>query len=355
MALADFKLCLYIYIGSKPSAIQRIVLILITIIFSIVTYHLYEIKFRKNTNSRIKLWAITVSVLIIFTITCVQLNFDNFSGGKFSQDQRSKAIDELAFPSEAEFHNKLCMQRYPYAGTIDRDHFFCLTNQDKDPEIILIGNSFANHHYYGFSNSQLIGKKTIISVGVCDAAYMGIVDSKSSDKLCSENNSKFEKSWIDNIIREKKSLKLAVIDGLNRSPDAIYISALKNRVDFLESHGIQVVIFVPHFKPNIDIKNCIGRPLKNPINCNFELKDRDQLTADFNPLVQNMLISNPKVKFFDQNNVYCNDEFCSPMKNGMPMSRDLTSDGGGHLSKYGSLEIAKFFELWLVKNKILLN
>src|SRR5207237_772321 len=64
----------------------------------------------------------------------------------------------------------VCLTRYPYEQWKKYGTWFCSINRDDNPTLLLLGTSFANHHYAGFVRNQTLGRQTVLSLGVCDVA-----------------------------------------------------------------------------------------------------------------------------------------------------------------------------------------
>jgi len=151
-----------------------------------------------------------------------------------------------------------------------------------------------------------------------------------------------QQNYINELVRHTKSIKFIIIDGLNKNPSSEYISLLQKRIDFIENNGGKVIIFTPHIRPEFDPKNCFTRPLRSIAkDCKFFPTLRDEYLNNFKPLIQYISKTNPKTLFFDQNDMYCETEHCSFIKNGLPLFRDRV-----HLSEFGSIELAKNFVEW---------
>lgn len=96
-----------------------------------------------------------------------------------------------------------------------------------------------------------------------------------------------------------------------------------------------------------NIQNCFSRPFKmgSQAKCEISLKQRQDIKTLFKPLKAYFAKSNPKVIFFDQNDLFCDSEKCSMVRNGMPLMRDAV-----HISEYASIEVSKIFEKWAKKH-----
>jgi peptidoglycan/LPS O-acetylase OafA/YrhL len=240
--------------------------------------------------------------------------------------------------------NDLCLNRYRFADAENYGGWwFCITNRDEPPTMILLGNSYANHLFPGFAKNPSFKKHTILSIGTCDPPWQEETDQPlAPDRSpCSEKNRWLQQTFINRVIETAGSIRFAILAGLSL-PDETYIARIRKRVDFLEKNGVQVIIFSPHIESHYNIKTCLARPFRAGAKCEIAAQEIANLKNQFQPLVDSISRTNPRVAFFDPNAVFCTDGQCSLVRNGMPLYRDEA----WHLSEYGSVELSKIFEAW---------
>ena len=337
--------------SGTPSHEIRIAVVLIAIIFSWLTFRLIEkpIRFGKYSNAK--------TFILIFLMAGIgSVGYVAYKKSVGLAGYRNFNISENVSSqfSWSYINNDVCLNRYPYEHDPSA-HWYCMTNKDEKPTLLLVGNSFANHLYPGLANNASFKHHTILSFGICDAAAPAEPDEPDFEKnplqVCATKGKLREQKYLEDIIDKSGSVKFAIIDGLDRSPSKKYISRVKKRIDMLEKHQIKVIVFTPHFIHFLDIRSCFARAFRKQVNCDFDINERTQLTDKFNPLIRQLSITNPNVIFFDPNDLFCNKEKCSEIRNGMPLSRDLDANGhGGHLSEYGSIELSNIFEKWARTN-----
>jgi len=260
----------------------------------------------------------------------------------------SQVTKEFVGPFWKYTKNKLCLNRYPFKESDNYAWWFCMTNKDEPPTVLILGNSHANQIYPGFVFNESLNHHSILSIGACNFARAQERQlTKAVNSPCSGNRPLHQEQFIANIISTSNSVRFAVIDGLGTDFDALYFSHLKAQIDFLEKYNIKVIIFTPQIRFPYDIKSCFSRPLK-PIsrNCEMSLESKRKLTEKFWLFAQQITLTNPNVAFFDQNDLFCNSEKCSMVLNGMPLFRDENQ----HISEYGSIELSKIFTQWARNN-----
>ncbi|MGB8078393.1 MAG: acyltransferase family protein [Gallionella sp.] len=334
-----------------PSREIRIAIVLLSIALAWLTYRLVEIPLRFGKYGTAKTIALMALMAVVGLVGYGTFKRDGleFRSAAQTSSLNQRIADQFAGSMWKYTQNDLCLKRYPFAESAEYGWWFCMASKDAPPTLLLLGNSYANQLYPGFASNDKLDHPSILSIGACDPAR--VHDALPRDELanspCSGDRELHQQRFIDNIIETSNSLRYAILDGLVMNPDDAYISRLKERIDFLENHHIKVIIFTPHLRVDYDIKGCYSRPFNaKHRSCELDLRSRQKLTENFSPLVRQISKSNPKVAFFDQNDLFCNNVKCSMLRNGMPLFRDEYH----HISEYGSIELSKLFTKWAAKN-----
>ena len=98
-------------------------------------------------------------------------------------------------------------------------------------------------------------------------------------------------------------------------------------------------------QPGFDPKLCYSTPFRREVkDCTFSPDQLTILQDQFKPVKKVILKADPTALFFDPNPMYCKENVCSYISNGLPLNRDH-----GHFSEYGSIELQKYFTLWASK------
>lgn len=328
--------------GEKPGALFKVLAIFASIVLAWLTFWFVERRIRFSKGWRF-VNALIVGALLLagggaygyFNNGIAERAAVSKSG--FTEEVRKQFMGAL-WPYTK---NDICLNDYPFKETENYGWWFCMKSNADKPTLIILGSSYANQLYPGFVRNPLLAHHNVLSIGACDLAEKENfeIDGKSP---CYGNRVNDQAKFIDGIVMKEKSIRFAIVGGLSRNPDDAYIERLKNRVDFLESMGIQVIIFTPHLKPDFHPKSCFPTLLQ-PVakDCTFPAGDRAAVLDKFKPLIDSISSSNPKVRFFEQNQIYCQQERCSMISNGLPLYRDA-----GHISEYASIELQKYFTVW---------
>jgi peptidoglycan/LPS O-acetylase OafA/YrhL len=338
--------------GSRGGRILRVAAVVAAIALAWLTYQFVEKPIRQKGSYRTVLALATAMILMAAVGLCI-VRFHGFEGRAAIRNStfNAEVAQQFSGPIWQYTSDDSCLRRFPLKGSQDFEWWFCMLEGDQPPTFILLGNSYANELYPGLVSRPELAKQVFLSVGDCDPGEGSHDVGKNNP--CYGDGAALQEKFIDKIIVENGTIRYAIIDGLISSdraiyyPDAAYIHRLKERIDFLESHGIQVIIFYPHLMVDLDLRECFGRalfPAKQ--NCILPLNVREDINAHFKPLVDGIHASNPNVLFFDQNDLFCNDRNCSLIQDGLPLYRDEYH----HISEFGSIRVAENFVAFLRQN-----
>jgi hypothetical protein len=238
--------------------------------------------------------------------------------------------------------NDTCLKEYPLNKGYRPAWWFCMKSDSSKPTFIILGTSYANQLYPGFISNQALRHQHFLSIGICDFAASG-TEINDINHPCFGKRISEQKQFIDGVVQKNSSINFAIIDGLKRDPDKAYINRLQKRVSDYESKGIKVILFTPHLVPNFHPKSCFDRTkIIAAKDCSFPSSNRQNLYDDFKPVIASLKKTNPNVLIFEQNQIFCKNDKCSYIRNGMPLHRDEY----GHLSEYASKELQFYFTEW---------
>ncbi|MFA7945183.1 acyltransferase family protein [Pseudomonas brenneri] len=333
--------------GDIPSRNIRIAAVVVAVALAWATYYLVERPLRKN-SSRLK------APLLVVMMAAV-------GGAGYFTYANEGLPDRASVVSAKEFNaqfvgatwkyakNDICMNKYPFPEANSYQWWFCMASSEKPPTLLLLGNSYANHHFPGLISNPETGGNSVLSIGSCTPeAVPFLPDSAPSDvSPCSGSKQYHQLLFINELIKNNPSIKTVIVDGLAATPNQVYWDRVMTRLEFLEKQGVQAILFTPHLTITKDLKGCYSRPLKTtPSECVVPASARNEIDALFNPMKEAIQKRFPKVLFFDQNAVFCNAKECSLIYEGMPMYRDQFA----HYSEFASkVLIAKFAE-WAKEN-----
>ncbi len=335
--------------GTPGGRIIRAAAVVVAIALSWLTCRFVEKPIRQKGSYRTALALATAMVLVAAAAIRIVRHHGFEDRAAIRNTTFSAAVaQQFSGPIWQFSTNDSCLRRFPLKESRDFHWWFCMLSKDQPPTFIVMGSSYANELYPGLAFTPELARQVFLSIGTCDPSRGATSDPGTpKDYPCYGDRIALQEKFIDQIIIHNRTIRDAILDGLSSNPDAAYIHRLKERIDFLESQGVQVFVFYPHLVVDFDMRECFSRPLfPAKQNCLLPLSLREDLNAHFKPLVDSIHASNPKVLFFDQNDLFCNSRNCSLIRDGLPLYRDEFH----HISEYGSNLIAQHFVIFLRQN-----
>uniref|UniRef100_UPI0040472219 acyltransferase family protein n=1 Tax=Polynucleobacter sp. TaxID=2029855 RepID=UPI0040472219 len=330
--------------GGEIRSHLRFWLMVLAIGLSWLTYEFLEKPIRFGGNSKRKLYWL-ISLLLVLALFSGHLYYKN--GYPFRAQLNNTTIteevrDQLVGADWRYKQNASCINTYNFPDSNNYGWWFCMQSSENLPEIIILGSSFANHLYPGFFYNKDLFSNEVLSIGTCS---VGLADNDPRDNgvhPCAFDRPTKQRAFIHQLLSELHSVKFAILSGFEKNIDQSYIDRIRDEISTLEQMSIKVVVFTPHIQPGFDPKLCYTTPLrKTAQDCSFPIQKKVNLAQDFAPLKEAILKTNPKVVFFDPNEMYCNEQSCSYLLGGLPLNRD-----SGHFSEFGSMELQRYFTEW---------
>jgi peptidoglycan/LPS O-acetylase OafA/YrhL len=325
-------------------------IVLGSLICAYLTYALLERPIRFGSHLVTKAVCLVLLTLLMGSVGLVIRDQHGFPDRPFIKEYRA-ITNLLEGPFWTYTTNDICTQRNP-----GEFRYFCTQSQDSPPEIILLGNSFANHLYAGLVGNKAFEGRSIMSYGSCEPGG-DITECDRIEQLITANStlrlaiislkwpSFNEQGQYQDQDQEPANGDFASLPGV--SADA-YIEFLTAQIKFLQSKGINIVIFGPKAELAHDIRHCVPRPFRpTGIGCSVTRGDVHEQQKGIMAVFSTVLGLHPDVVFYDQNPLFCDTLTCQFVKNGLPLLRD----GNGHYSQYGSeLQIQQFVS-WAKQNE----
>lgn len=324
--------------GSAPPNSVMLALMALSFLLATLTFLLIEKPLKYIKSWRIK----TIPMLMLMTvigstgyITYIKNGIDDRANIKINKEVSRQINGSLWQYTQ----NSNCLERFKSTLATTLPWWFCSLKRNADPDILLLGNSYANHLYPGIANNTHIKDLNVLSIGITDVASgISISDGKPLDEHA---------VFINKIIENTKSIKYILISGIPPKVDQPFIDRLIKRMPVITSNGAKVVIFYPHVRLSDDIKSCFSRPLKKPQKtCETDLTELNSIHKEFNNLKERVIASYPNTMFFDPNIVFCDNKKCTSVRNGMPMYRDESK----HWSEFASMSVGDVFSQWARNN-----
>lgn len=345
--------------AEEPSPEIRIILLLVSAILAWFTFKAIE-KPLINYRSSKKLAGLLLSFMAITgTIGYAAFQNNGFPSRTIAKTVEKKAIGLKAHKPIICYDENYDAERWPYYT----EGFCNETNDNKDIDFILWGDSHSEHLFYGLKelgsdiNFMLIGRTSCPPI-IEDKTWRG----QYFDDKCKAVNQSVLKYSI-----EDSDASIVIISSLgsfyfepqgfaanhknisfaseyetareNGWPNRkeIFESGLNAAVSSLIGAGKQVVLIkdVPEFP--IHPKACLQRPLKlNISNCDLSRQDYEKRSATYRQILNDIKSKHKDVYIFDAAAIFCDKELC---KSGE--EHDVYFRDGHHLNYAGSLKVAE--------------
>ena len=323
--------------GQEPPLLDRSLMVVLALVLSWATYIWVEKPIRQLRIS----FRLITSLSSVFVVIVAMGLITSFQQGFPNRSAETKASAEFIGNLWEYSSNDLCNTTYDFPEREAIPWFFCITNSDKTPDVLILGNSYANQLYPGLVQNDAFGHLTFLSIGICGPTFE---DPPNKSLQC-----KAQQQFIYDIFlsgdEPTRFVILASMPPQGEWNDE-YLAQLRKPISFFESHGAKVIVFSPHLTPGYSINSCFARPLVPAANdCIEPIEIWEEAAKDFEIFSEKIRQSNPKVLFFDQNGVFCEFEDCRfRTVEGIPLYRDESF----HLTEFASLEIGRDFQTWVI-------
>lgn len=355
----------------ETSYYQRAMAVVLSVVLAWLTYAFIEkpIRFGPNRRSPRTIVPLLASLFAIFAAGSALHRNEGF------QPFRAKLVPQLTDlrkDLEWPYHlNTDCLKRYPYRPA-NFGFWFCVTNRDAPPEVMIIGNSFANDIYWGMMHNPDFKDRTVLNIGSCFSAIN--VDwrypQQPANHPCSGERKVANEHVIDRVIEENlTSLKLVVLnsgwldfrdDGSlwtgefiatddsgapiepRLSSENAFMAGLEKRIAYLEERNIATVLMLPKPELDVPITQCFGRPfIAAKSTCQVPRDKALTAQANFRNAVAGMAKRHPSLMLYDKYPPFCDATTCRFIDGEHPLLRDRF-----HLSMLGAKRLIDDFAPW---------
>ena len=334
---------LTIYLGGAEniSVEFKLIAIVVCLIASFITHYFVTNKVRFDKSN---LRAITICITGYIITACwfyfVQAS-NGYVPGSFAQ--KKQHIGEQLEGALWQYHNNTtCLDRYAFEGYTDYGWFFCYLEENKDPDIVIIGNSYANQWFPMVNNANQFKGLNILSYGnfsikeyLSDEKFKEITTDKKHTVMY--NTIKI----VRNKILPSEKLKYVIITVLGMLTDSQQenLSKIRKLGDF------NIILIMPHAKPEwkeIDTANCFTR--KPADKCSMPISELDQvLPKEYIKSYEDFAKSLGKTYVFNPNVGYCDSGICDFSTGHAPVFRDVYH----HVSVHGNNLVLPHFNDFL--------
>jgi peptidoglycan/LPS O-acetylase OafA/YrhL len=215
----------------------------------------------------------------------------------------------------SELSTSYCKEIYKeiYKGKFILERDFCLTNQNSEKDVLIIGDSHAGKLYDGFQDG---GFSNITLLGRGSCAPLGNIESSAEWLKC--------QPLVNDLLQYaiKSPFKLIILTGtFNRYFDNTYRlkydvternSRLKSFIQQLGHSKKEIVIVLDNPELPFNSDECAKSPfnLKFVRNCSFIREKYDRSTLEYRSLINNLAAPYSNIKIIDQSDIFCDELRC---------------------------------------------
>jgi len=320
----------YILNGERPSGLIMLMLIALSILLSYLTYKYIEnpIRFGKNKGKNLFLLSIAMVAMVLAGLyvythdglknrnanTVVEKKF-----GDIGHDLFHQTIDEKFFPCEPRSIRNSALKW--------QNHLRCQQNKKgSDFDVIILGDSHAEHLFLGFTESS----STLKSVYYIKGGMPTYANQPFQDIYHTIINSKAEVV----IFSAYWKMYLKVFQDSNIGLEE-FSRQISNSIKILENSGKTVVMLndVPDF--SFDPEKCKYARLFGNSKCTESL-DNSIHKNILTPIFQKLTIKHPNLVLYDSFNDFCSGLSCS-----MSHKKQLLYRDRNHLNLNGSKQLGE--------------
>ena len=332
---------------------KYVLVIILTLVFSHLSYNLVEVPARNFNidNKKIKNIFLVFPFVFIFIIFFHSLNYINIRNlinhGIVNLNNTFKNINLTKNTIEYRIANKWFLNNDTCNNSIENfehNYLNCIRNLDNKDLFFISGDSFGQH----FVNVLTTKKKD---------NFENIYLSKISNKSFVNENFSNQHS-IDNFLDLSKNFENSYFILSISHQENFSVKKLTKFLNNLKENN--VIIIKPHQRTNRFIKNCIKN--KNNLKifysyieekkCKFDPNFDQKRINTVNKKLEKISMLFNNVKFFDFNDLICEDENCNlyNKKNNLIYFTDNT-----HITLEFAELVSQYFDIWFKNENFLYN
>ncbi|WP_170211771.1 acyltransferase family protein [Rhodoferax bucti] len=333
--------------------------LLVSVVAAIATYGLVEIKVRRSSAKKTLSLALFGALVFVGLLGFAVYQKEGFPTRYPQQEQQARNVDSFTWNEEGYNSSAGCIVKLG-----EKFKQYCnLMNLDLPPTAVLIGDSTANHFYYGLSValSEKGGADNLLQIGKGGCPPLIGVEAvrKEGGLHCNESTSDMldyisDHLSIDTVIltmtgatymaetfsavkRGDSYQRLRSIDDpLINDPGLILEAGLRLTLSKLLSMNRHVIVLMSAPALTFNPSECLSiRPyaLMGPKreSCDISQEDIADLNGVYRTLIAKISRDFPGVEIWDPYDFVCNTSTCNSVVDGVPLYRDSL-----HLSIYGS-------------------
>jgi len=354
--------------SADPGAAIKACAIALSIALAWLTCKLVERPLRYGEYGRFKTVGLSLSMAVVAAVAFIAWNQRILPP---TAEKWLAQSDQIGWelPVASEEQRAACNQRFPQRGeivkTLPSDNF-CVAQNAKEPEVLLIGDSLNLSLYPGLS--QYDDLNVMVLAASSAVPFYNVLTAEEGDTARAKNyqltNQALDYAVSNDNIRvvvlaairvtgiaaQAPGFKITdVTNASDNDAQRVFVRAMRDTLQRLQAAGKRVVYVMPNPRLSYEIKSCLGgaRPFTltdNGTTCTRPLNDAFDDTMAYRAWVNEVLQQFPEVVVFDAFAPFCDEKQCYGALNGQVLYRDRA-----HLSVNGSRLVAPHLHELLVK------
>lgn len=342
--------------SGEPTQGLLIQAVALSFLLAWLTYRLVEKPLRFGRD--LKNTSIMLSVVMLFILFAgLYVLAKDGLPDRFKELLETKAL--FAWDDAGRNRSEACTKKY------GADQYCNITDLNASPTVALIGDSHANHFFWGLSEHYQSRGENLINVGAggCPPFFdVDVVGSALYDSIHCYSRTKplydfvlnsneiktviiaFHRSgyFRDDIKIQSKDANLTTTNL--SSYESARVALHRTITKLLETNKKVVLIYdLPDM--DFDPKTCFisrpfaSKPKRELSACAVSREKVDEDFRQYKKFIEEIQRLSPELKVFDTHALICDNSYCYAARNGLPLYRDPT-----HLSVVGSRFIASKFK-----------
>ncbi len=343
--------------GEVPTAGIRIGAVALSVPLAWLTYILLEKPIRRGGYTGLKVTVLFVVIGAVGGMGYACYRSDGLTG-RASIKNAENVLGDLSWRPE-EYSDATCRKYFPKFE-------YCRLAVDAQPTVALIGDSHANHFFFGLAEQYRKINENLVMLGgaACPplidilSRYRGKRDycqNKSSDaikevaNLSSVRTVILAGNWhlyingsrLAEHYRTDPPWEIRIIGKPTEEDNVnVFTGQLKRTIEFLKLHSKNVIVVRQIPELNYELPRCLVlRPIeiaRKETRCETASGEERAYLEEYLKHFDRVLADEPGVTVWDPYPYFCDDRKCISIINGKPLYRDEA-----HLSKLGSEYFAK--------------
>lgn len=305
----------------------------------------------QSAKGALKTTALFVLMLLVGLGGYYTLNTDGLALRDFA-----KRTQEIVFETKKDtldLWEQSCKVRYPNSQ-------YCKIGADKPATVAIIGDSRANHFFYGLAKQYDLQGDNLVNLGLpacvplvgvnsvgywrldaCSSVLQGLFEKVANDPQI--HTVILAAVWHNHIVNSHFYPQAKQIDLKLESPlfpketpsGVIFEKQLQKTIDFFSAHHKKVILIKQMPELDFDPVGCAVARYRNlvPSNatCTLDTKVAKLYLQEYETVFDTVARANPNITVWDPQPIFCDERYCQALLDG----RSLYADDY-HLSKLGS-------------------